>query len=95
MEIQMDENATLLVWRHNVVSFLRASSLLLRDSFAQLFSSNYKQKVASNMANILELGFIKANSTNLLKIDSFMVCEFIKKNDKFNAAEVRNAKAAM
>lgn len=47
------------------------------------------------MANVLELGFIKANSTNLPKIDMFMVFEFIKQSDKFNAAEVRNAKAAM
>jgi len=47
------------------------------------------------MANILESGFVKADSTNLPKIDMFMVCEFIKQSDKFNAAEVRNAKAAM
>lgn len=47
------------------------------------------------MANILEPGFVKADSTNLPKIDMFMVCEFIKRSDKFNAAEVRNAKAAM
>lgn len=47
------------------------------------------------MANILESGFIKADSTNLPKIDIFMICEFIKQSDKFNAAEVRNAKAAM
>ncbi|XP_039307968.1 uncharacterized protein LOC120358291 [Solenopsis invicta] len=47
------------------------------------------------MANILESGFIKAHSTNLPKIDAFMVCEFVKESDKFNAAEVRNAKAAI
>lgn len=47
------------------------------------------------MANILESGFIKADLTNLPKIDIFMICEFIKQSDKFNAAEVRNAKAAM
>jgi hypothetical protein len=63
---------------------------------SQFLSSNFKQKVASNIANILESGFIKANLTNLPKIDAFMLCEFIKESDdKFNAAEVRNAKAAM
>lgn len=47
------------------------------------------------MANILESGFIKADSTNLARIDIFMICEFIKQSNKFNAAEVRNAKTAM
>lgn len=47
------------------------------------------------MANILKPGFIKADSRNLPKIDIFMVFEYIKQSDKFNAAEVRNAKAAM
>jgi len=45
--------------------------------------------------NILEPGFVKADLTNLLKIDTFMVREFIKQNDKFNAAKLKNAKAAM
>ncbi|EGI59623.1 hypothetical protein G5I_12215 [Acromyrmex echinatior] len=36
-----------------------------------------------------------ADSINLPKVDIFMVTEFIKQSDKFNAAEVRNAKAAM
>ncbi|KMQ86833.1 hypothetical protein RF55_14085 [Lasius niger] len=47
------------------------------------------------MANNLVPGFVKADSTNLPKIDIFMVCEFIKKSDKFNPAEVKNEKAAM
>ena len=47
------------------------------------------------MANRLEPGFVKANSQNSPKIDMFMVREFMKRNDKFNAAEIRNAEAAM
>lgn len=47
------------------------------------------------MANRLGAGFVKADSRNLPKIDIFMVFEFIKQSDKFNAAEVRNAKPAM
>ncbi|KYN29277.1 hypothetical protein ALC57_01288 [Trachymyrmex cornetzi] len=38
---------------------------------------------------------MKADTTNLPKIDMFMVCEYIKQSDNFNAAEVRNTKAAM
>ena len=47
------------------------------------------------MTNVMESGFIKADSRNLPKIDMFMVFEYIKQSDKFNAVEVRNAKAAM
>ena len=47
------------------------------------------------MANVVESGFVKSNSKNSPKIDMFMVFEYIKQSDKFNAVEVRNAKAAM
>ena len=39
--------------------------------------------------------FCQSTFSELPKISMFMVCEFIKRNDKFNAAEIRNAKAAM
>lgn len=54
----------------------------------------FRRKVLKK-ANNLVPGFVKADSTNLPKIDIFMVCEFIKKSDKFNPAEVKNEKAAM
>ena len=44
------------------------------------------------MANRLESGFVKGDSRSLPKIDTFMVYEFIDRNDKLNAAEIRNAK---
>ena len=49
----------------------------------------------TKIANVLESGFVEADSRNLPKIDMFMVFEYIKQSDKFNAFEVRNAKAAM
>ncbi|XP_071576230.1 uncharacterized protein [Temnothorax nylanderi] len=41
---------------------------------------------------MVDSGFVKGNSNNLPKVDMFMVCEYVKNNDNFNAAEVRNAK---
>ncbi|XP_031337157.1 uncharacterized protein LOC116166348 [Photinus pyralis] len=37
--------------------------------------------------------FVKASSNNLPSVDIFMVMEFIKEDDRFNAAEFRNVKA--
>ena len=48
----------------------------------------------TKMANLMESGFVKADSRKP-KIDMFMVFEYIKQSDKFNAVEVRNAKARM
>lgn len=42
---------------------------------------------------MLEIGFVKADSRNLPKIDIFMVAEFIKTDDRFNATEIRLVKA--
>ena len=39
-------------------------------------------------------GFVKASSNNMPSVDIFMVTEFIKNDERFNAAEVRGAKAA-
>ena len=39
------------------------------------------------MAN-RKLGFFDTDSRQLRKIDMFMMCEFMKRNDKFNAAEI-------
>ena len=47
------------------------------------------------MANRLEPVFLKVDSRNLPKHDIFMLFQFIKCKDKFNAAEIRNANAAM
>ncbi|XP_031359073.1 uncharacterized protein LOC116182672 [Photinus pyralis] len=41
-----------------------------------------------------EEGFVKAGSNNLPSVDIFMVMEFIKNDDRFNAAEIRGIKAA-
>lgn len=40
-------------------------------------------------------GYVKADSTNLPKIDMFMIIEFITSDGRFNAAEVRGAKATL
>ncbi|KAJ8985406.1 hypothetical protein NQ317_017033 [Molorchus minor] len=37
--------------------------------------------------------FVKAQSDNLPNVDSFMLMEFIRSNDCFNAAEIRGVKA--
>ncbi|XP_046735004.1 uncharacterized protein LOC124404715 [Diprion similis] len=42
-----------------------------------------------------DTGFVKATASNLPTIDIFMVTEFLKADDRFNAAEVRGAKASM
>ncbi|KYN02978.1 hypothetical protein ALC62_06183 [Cyphomyrmex costatus] len=46
------------------------------------------------MVKTIESGYVKADSNNLPKIDMFMVCEYIKQDDRFNAAEVRGSKNA-
>ena len=45
------------------------------------------------MANKLEPGFIKADSRNLPRIDTFMVYEFISTDDRFNEPEIKGVKA--
>lgn len=45
------------------------------------------------MANILDPGFLEANSTNLPTPHVFMVWEYIVTNDRYNAPEVRGVKA--
>ena len=47
------------------------------------------------MANRLEPDFVKTGFRILPKIRMFIVCKFIKRNNKLNAAEIRNAKAVM
>ena len=44
---------------------------------------------------MLEPEYIKADSTNLPKIDMFMVAEFVKNDDRYNAAEIRLVKASL
>lgn len=39
-------------------------------------------------------GFVKATSVNLPVVDILMVAEFMKKDERFNIAEVRGSKAA-
>ena len=41
------------------------------------------------MANILESGFNKADSRNLLKVDTYMAYEYLVKDEKFHEPEVR------
>ncbi|XP_011701495.1 PREDICTED: uncharacterized protein LOC105458122 [Wasmannia auropunctata] len=41
---------------------------------------------------MVDSDFVKGNSNNLPKVDMFMVCEYVKNSDDFNAAEFRNAK---
>ena len=43
--------------------------------------------------NTLKENFVKADSSNLPNLDMFMVMEFIKEDCRFNAAEIRLAKA--
>ena len=45
------------------------------------------------MANHLESGFVKADSRNLPRVDTYMVFEFISTDDRFNAPEIRGVKA--
>lgn len=40
-------------------------------------------------------GFVKASTNNLPSVDMFMVMDYIKKDECFNSAEIRGAKAAM
>ncbi|XP_011701425.1 PREDICTED: uncharacterized protein LOC105458063 [Wasmannia auropunctata] len=47
------------------------------------------------MPNQLDLGFVKANSTNLPKISVFMVWEYIANDERYNAPEVRGIKATL
>ncbi|XP_039302545.1 uncharacterized protein LOC105203324 [Solenopsis invicta] len=42
-----------------------------------------------------EQGFVKANSNNLPQINMFAVLEFLKDDDRFNAPEIRCAKASL
>ncbi|XP_046142526.1 uncharacterized protein LOC114882098 [Osmia bicornis bicornis] len=44
---------------------------------------------------MIEPGFVKADSTNLPNIDVFMVAEFVKNDDRYNAAEIRLVKASL
>ena len=44
---------------------------------------------------MVETGFVKTDSRNLPKIDIFMVAEFIKTDNRFNAAEIRLVKASL
>ena len=40
-------------------------------------------------------GFVKASTNNLPSVDMFMVMDYIKKDECFNFAEIKGAKAAM
>ncbi|KAI4468013.1 hypothetical protein MML48_2g00001847 [Holotrichia oblita] len=40
-------------------------------------------------------GFVKASTNNLPSVDMFMVMDYIKRDECFNSAEIRGAKAAM
>ncbi|XP_018374671.1 PREDICTED: uncharacterized protein LOC108768651 [Trachymyrmex cornetzi] len=42
-----------------------------------------------------EKGFVKANSSNLPQIDMFTVLTFLRDDDRFNAPEIRSAKASL
>jgi len=44
---------------------------------------------------MVDPGFVKANSSNLPKIDIFMVAEFVKNDDRCNTAEIRLVKASL
>ena len=44
---------------------------------------------------MVEPGYVKADSTNLPKIDIFMVAEFVKNDARYNAAEIRLVKASL
>jgi len=43
----------------------------------------------------MDSGFVKADSSNFPKIDIFMVAEFVKNDDRYNAAEIRLVKASL
>ena len=47
------------------------------------------------MPNKLEEGFVKADSTNLLKIHVFMIWDFLMRSKKHNIPEVRGVKATV
>ncbi|XP_051156855.1 uncharacterized protein LOC127278934 [Leptopilina boulardi] len=47
------------------------------------------------MVNKLDPGFEKADTTNLPKINVFMVYEYITNNERYNAPEVRGVKATL
>lgn len=42
-----------------------------------------------------EKGFVKANANNLPQINMLMVLQFLKDDDRFNAPEMRCAKASL
>ncbi|KAK5648563.1 hypothetical protein RI129_003455 [Pyrocoelia pectoralis] len=44
---------------------------------------------------MVDAGYLKGMSHNLPRVDVFMLAEFLKKDDRFNAAEIREAKAEM
>lgn len=44
---------------------------------------------------MVDAGYVKAKSDNLPQIDIFMVGEFLKGDERFSAAEIRGAKAAL
>lgn len=47
------------------------------------------------MNKYLKEGFIKADTTNLPKINPFMIYEFLITDDRFNAPEVRGEKLTL
>lgn len=44
---------------------------------------------------MVDQDFVKGQSDNLPTVDVFMIGEFLKNDDRFNAAEIKGAKAAM
>lgn len=51
----------------------------------------YLLVINCEMANT---GFVKASSGNLPAVDVLMIAEFMKKDERFNIAEVKGSKAA-
>lgn len=47
------------------------------------------------MPNQLDSGFVKADSTNLPKINVFMVWEYIINDERHNAPEIRGIKRTL
>lgn len=43
---------------------------------------------------MVEKGFVKADSTNLPKINMFMVIDLLQSDDRYNMPELRGAKAS-
>ncbi|KAK5647089.1 hypothetical protein RI129_005553 [Pyrocoelia pectoralis] len=41
---------------------------------------------------MVDAGYLKAMSDNLPRVDVFMLAEFLKKDDRFNTAEIHGAK---